>query len=196
MASVYDYTFNNLTRIGEDECDKSHRNIQNTNASTYMLNQFRPECPMKSSMDFALSQPNVNFRGSYQMGIGGCNVDESSELLLSSLSRPRCKLSLLQRPYSTVPFLGRGKSNVVLESQIQQGELANNRKSIQKLTEISHMKYSNTPMIPSLKSTITNPSNLIESVAAEGWIRGGLPSRDLVKDNDNSNSKKKLKRMM
>lgn len=191
MASVYDYTFNQLTRIGDDSCDKSQRNIQNANASTYILNQFRPECPMKSAIDFALSQPNVNYNGSYQMGIGGCNVDESSELLLSSLSRPSCKLNLSQRPFATVPYLGRGKSNPVLESQIQQGDLANNRKSITNLTEVSHMKYSNVPMLPSLKSTITNPVHLVEGVAAEGWVRGGLPSRDLVKDNDYTNSKSK-----
>ena len=191
MASVYDYTFNQLTRIGDDACDKSQRNVQNANASTYMLNQFRPECPMKSSMDFALSQPNVNYTGSQQVGIGGCNIDESSELLMSSLSRPRCKLSLLQRPFLTVPYLGRGQSDAVLESQIQQGDLANNRKSITNLTEVSHIKYSHVPMIPSLQATITNPSNLVEGAAAEGWIRGGLPSRDLVKDNDYTNSKSK-----
>jgi hypothetical protein len=189
MASVYDYTFNQLTRIGEDSCDKSQRNVQNSSASTYMLNQFRPDCPMTNAMDFALSQPNVNYTGSHQMGIGGCNVDESSELILSALSRPRCKLSLLQRPFATVPFLGRGNSNPVLESQIQQGDLANNRKSITNLTEVSHIKYSNTPMIPSLQASVTNPSNLIEGVAAEGWIRGGLPSRDLVKDTDYTKSK-------
>lgn len=189
MASVYDYTFNQLTRIGDDSCDKSQRNVQNANASTYMLNQFRPDCPMSNAMDFALSQPNVNYTGSYQLGIGGCNVDESSELIMSTLSRPRCKLSLIQRPFLTVPFLGRGNSNPVLESQIQQGDLANNRKSLTNLTEVSHIKYSNVPMIPSLQASVTNPANLIEGVAAEGWIRGGLPSRDLVKDNDYTKSK-------
>ena len=189
MASVYDYTFNQLTRIGDDSCDKSQRNVQNANASTYMLNQFRPDCPMSNAMDFALSQPNVNYTGSYQLGIGGCNVDESSDLIMSSLSRPRCKLSLTQRPFLTVPFLGRGNSNPVLESQIQQGDLANNRKSLTNLTEVSHIKYSNVPMIPSLQASVTNPANLIEGVAAEGWIRGGLPSRDLVKDNDYTKSK-------
>jgi hypothetical protein len=189
MASVYDYTFNQLTRIGDDSCDKSQRNVQNANASTYMLNQFRPDCPMSNAMDFALSQPNVNYTGSYQLGIGGCNVDESSDLIMSALSRPRCKLSLTQRPFLTVPFLGRGNSNPVLESQIQQGDLANNRKSLTNLTEVSHIKYSNVPMIPSLQASVTNPANLIEGVAAEGWIRGGLPSRDLVKDNDYTKSK-------
>ena len=190
MSSVYDYTFNSLTRIGNDDCDKTQRNIQNTNKTNYMLTQFRPDCPLNNTMDVALSQPNVNYKGSYSMGIGGCNVDESSELLLSSLSRPKCKISLMERPYLTVPYLGRGKSDAVLESKIQQGDLANNRKSITNLSEMTHMNHSNVPLIPALKNTITNPANLIESSAAEGWIRGGLPSRDLVKSNDHKKEKK------
>ena len=49
---------------------------------------------------------------------------------------------------------------------------------------MSHLNYRHTPMIPSLKATVTNPANLVEGVAAEGWIRGGLPSRELAKDKD------------
>jgi hypothetical protein len=41
-----------------------------------------------------------------------------------------------------------------------------------------------TPMIPSLNSTIQNPANLIEDVAANGWIRGGLPTRELSREQD------------
>jgi len=48
------------------------------------------------------------------------------------------------------------------------------------------MAHQNTPMIPSLQATITNPSNLVEGVAAKGWIRGGLPSRELTRDSDYS----------
>ena len=39
-------------------------------------------------------------------------------------------------------------------------------------------------MIPTLQATIQNPANLVEGVAAEGWIRGGLPSRELTRDQD------------
>jgi hypothetical protein len=92
---------------------------------------------------------------------------------------------LNQRPYATVPYLGRGTTNVVLETQILQGkDLANNRKSANPSSEINYANYSNTPLIPSVQATITNPNNLIESVAAEGWIRGGLPSRELARDKD------------
>ena len=186
MASVYDYTFNNITRLGDDKLDLSQRSVQNSNASSYMLDNFRPACPMSSAIDFATSQPNVNFTGSHQVGIGGCNIDENSSLLLSSLNRPKGRISLLQRPYLTVPFLGRGQGDIILEAQMQQGDFANNKKSINPSSEISHMTYRHTPMIPSLHATISNPANLIEGVAAEGWIRGGVPSRELTRDKEYS----------
>ena len=184
MASVYDYTLNQGTRIGNDMCDHSQQTIQNSTASTYMLNNYRSACPMNNAIEFATSNLDVNYKGSQQVGIGGCNIDKNSELLMPSLSKPRCRISLIQRPFSTVPYLGRGNSNPVLESQIQQGELANNRKSITQSTELSYMKYHNTPMIPSLQSTINNPANLVEGAADKGWIRGGVPSRELARDKE------------
>ena len=184
MAYVSDYTFYNKTRIGDDSCDLSQRNVQNVGQANYMLTNYRPACPMTNAVDFATSQPYINFTGSHQVGINGCNIDQNSELHITDITKPKCRISLYERPYLTVPFLGRGSSHPVLESQLQQGELANNRKSINPSSETSHIKYRHTPMIPSLKATVNNPANLVEGVAAEGWIRGGLPSRELAKDQD------------
>ena len=39
-------------------------------------------------------------------------------------------------------------------------------------------------LVPSLKASIQNPANLCEGIAADGWIRGGLPSRELSRDKD------------
>ena len=50
-------------------------------------------------------------------------------------------------------------------------------------------------LVPTLKETIQNPSNLIEGVAAEGWVRGGLPSREMTRDNDYFERRNKLKKM-
>jgi len=184
MALVSDYTFNKTTRIGDDQCDKSQQNIQNSQAATYMLDNFRPACPMSKAVDFATSQLDVNYSGSHQVGINGCNIDENSELSMSDLSKPKCRISLQERPFLTVPYLGKGKSNPVLESQLQQGDFGSSRKSVNPSSEVCYMGYSQTPMIPSLQATINNPSNLIEGAAAEGWIRGGLPSRELTHDKD------------
>ena len=184
MADVYGYHFNNVTRIGEGDCGLSMNNVQNAQAATYMLDNFRPACPMSSAIEFATSQPDINFTGSHQVGIGGCNIDQNSQLegLDQGLMKPKCKISLFQRPFATVPYLGRGRSDPVLESQIQQGALGQNRKSVHPSSEITY--ETGTPLLPSLQATVANPANLVEGVAAQGWIRGGLPSRELTHDED------------
>jgi hypothetical protein len=184
MASVFDYTFDQATRIGFDKTDFSQRTLQNTEYANYMLDTFRPSCPASSPLEFAISQPNINFTGSYHTSIGGSNISENSKLLISDLSKPKCRISLTQRLFNTVPYLGRGKCDPMLESQMLQGDFANNKKSINPSSEMSYLQYSQTPMIPTLQATINNPSNLIENMAAEGWIRGGLPSRELARDKE------------
>jgi len=184
MAFVFDYKFDQATRMGYDRTDLSQQTLQNVEYANYMLDGFRPACPLSSAIDFATSQPNINFTGSYQTSVGGSNISENSQLLINDLSRTKCRISLTQRPYSTVPYLGRGKCDPTLESQMQQGDFANNKKSINPTSEICYSQYAQTPLLPTVKATISNPANLIESSAAEGWIRGGLPSRELARDKD------------
>jgi hypothetical protein len=176
--------FDNLTRVGDDSCDMSQRNLQNTKQANYTLDNFYSQCPMNKAIDMATAQPNVFFKGSQQVGINGCNIDDNSELKLSAITKPRTRISLYERQFVTVPYLGRGKSNPVLESQIQQGDLAMNRKSVNLTTEASHIDYRHYPLLPAIKSTVTNPSNLVEGVASKGWIRGGVPSRELMRDQE------------
>lgn len=190
MTSIHDFTFNNMARIGYDGCDASEQNMQSVSAANYMLQNFRPQCPMTSAIEFATSQPNVNFGGSHQLGIGGCNVEANSKLMLTGTTKPACKLNLWERPFRTVPFLGRGKGDAELEANLQQGELAGGRKSVSQLSEVSYDSYRRVPLVPSLQDTISNPQNLVEGVAADGWIRGGLPSREMTRDN-NYNDKNK-----
>jgi hypothetical protein len=69
-----------------------------------------------------------------------------------------------------------------MESQMLQGDLNTNKKTVNKLSEKSYIKYSNTPLIPDVKKNIQNPANYVEGMASEGWIRGGVPSRELTRD--------------
>ena len=39
-------------------------------------------------------------------------------------------------------------------------------------------------IVTSHQETIQNPSNIIEGEANKGWIRGGIPSREITRDND------------
>jgi len=184
MAHVSNYTFDYMSRVGNDQCCIDQNSLQNSQACTYLLqNYFSKDCSMKNAKALATAQPCINYSGSHGLGVGGCNVQTSSKLLLGGINcHPRCRMDLYQRPFATVPFLGRGSVNPILESQIQQGEAITNKRSITKLTEQSYLKYHTTPLIPQVKKTIQNPSNLVEGVASEGWVRGGVPSRELTKD--------------
>jgi len=187
MAVVSNYTFFNNTRLENDNCSIDQRNIQNMNSSNYMVENYYPSCPMTSAIKFATNQPSVFYNGSHQLGIDGCNVNTNSELKLTNLTRPKCKINLLERPFLTVPYLGRGSCNVELESQLLQGDMLINKKSVNTTSETSHIKYRHYPLIPSIESTVTNPENLVEDSAAEGWIRGGVPSREIARSNTYQN---------
>jgi hypothetical protein len=186
MSTTSDYKFYSLSRIGDDSCAMSQRNVQNVEAGTYMLqNYFSADCDMRNGLSLALSQPSINFTGAHQVGAGGCNIDNNSHLLIDQgQNRPKCRISLYQRPFATVPYLGRGPCLPELESQLQQGDRQSGKKSVLQTTEQSHIPYSVTPMVPSLAKTVTNPANLVEGVAMDGWVRGGLPSREMAKNDD------------
>ena len=187
MASVYNYTFDSLTRLGDDQCYVSERSKQNTSYSSYnVTNYFEANCGLQKPLEFATSMPNVFVNGGFgNSGAGGCNINADSNLRIGSIqTNPKCRISLLTRPFATVPYLGRGPSNPVVEARVQQGDHIHNKKSCNTTTEMSHIEYRNYPLIPSLKATVTNPHNLVEGVAADGWIQGGLPTRELIRDGD------------
>ena len=181
------YTFDNLSRIGNDICTSTQRDILNKGHSNYIMkNEYLKYCGMKQPIEFATQQPNIFFKGGVgsNVGGGGCVVDDNSNLMIGTIqTNPKCRISLYQRPFLTVPYLGRGPSKPELESELQQGDRVSNKKSCNTVTEMPFLRET-TPLIPSLEETIQNPHNLVEGVAAEGWIRGGLPTRDLVRDQD------------
>ena len=186
MATVSDYTFNKLGRIGDDACCIDQSSVQNVESCNYTLqNYFTKDCNMNNLKAIATAQPGVNYSGAHGMAVGGCNVEDSSNLLIGSIqTASKCRIDLFQRPFATVPFLGRGNVDPMLEFQVQSGESVTNKRTVTKLTEKNHLKYRFTPMIPKLKRNVQNPANLIEESASEGWIKGGVPSRELTRDKD------------
>ncbi len=187
MATSYSYRFDNLTRIGNDTCGINARDVQNNNYGSYITtNYFTGHGTMKRAIEFATQQPNMFYKsGTGSCSVGGCNIDSESDLKIGTIqTNPRCRISLQERPFITVPYLGRGPPKPELESKILQGSSINELKSCKTITEESFDNYNLTPQIPEIKDTIQNPNNLIESSAAEGWIRGGLPSRELTRNNN------------
>ena len=189
MSYVSDYTFNNIARIGNDNCCVDQETIQSVHACNYMLqNYFANDCSMKKPIDLATTQPCINYKGGFNVGAGGCNIQENSKLLIGTIqTHPKARIDLFHRPFATVPFLGRGSVDPIVESQIQQGESITNKRSVTGIGEKSYMGYHTTPLIGNVKERMTNPAYCVEGVASEGWVRGGLPSRELARDSENYN---------
>ena len=62
-AFTKDFTFDSLSRIGDDSCGISQRNVQNTSQSKLFINQLFLSRLWNESVQLSLplSQPNVNF---------------------------------------------------------------------------------------------------------------------------------------
>ena len=133
------YMFNNMGRIGMDATDKTQQTLYNTRMANYTVSNFFAEAKSDSHVNFATMQPTVNFNGS---GVGGAVVDFESLLKLQNeQERPLDKVQLMQRPFATVPYLGRGAGNPDVESQLLQGELVHGKKTVSTVTEQSFMNY-------------------------------------------------------
>lgn len=190
MATYSGYTFDNMSRLGLDSCCVAQDTIQDVAACNYMTqNYFASDCSMKNPIALATSQPGIMYNGGYNSGAGGCNIDANSKLLIGSIqTHPRCHIDLFQRPFATVPYLGRGSVNPIIESQIQQGEQIVNKRSVNNLSEKSYIKYHQTPLLPAIQAKFDNSATKIENDASDGWIRGGVPSRELTRDTDYFNT--------
>lgn len=171
MANVSSYTFDNMARIGNDACCIDQNTIQNVASCNYMTqNYFAADCSMKNPIALATTQPGIMYNGGYNSGAGGCNIDNSSELLIGTIqTHPRCHIDLFQRPFATVPYLGRGAVNPVMESQIQQGEQIVNKRSVNNLSEKSYIKYHQTLFSPLFRrESTTLPTKLRMLLPTDG----------------------------
>ena len=170
--------FNNMTRIGND-FDNSQQNIMDTHFANYSLSKYFSD--NDEHVDFATSQQNVMINGSGSTngkGINGSIIDYDSELLIKSeQQRPFMKLQLFQRPFATVPYIGRGSVDPLIESQLQQGEPIHGMKSVSTIMEKSFMDYSLYPVDSTMQEYVSNPSYTVEEAALDGWVRGGSSTR-------------------
>lgn len=185
MASLYPYTFNGTSRMRNDNTDKSQQTITNTKFNNYMLSSYFSDTRSDDHVAFATAMPSMMFTGINGGASGGINsftVDVDSTLNIKKENgRALEKLSLQQRPFLTVPYLGRGSCDTVLESQLKQGDIVANKKSVSTITEQSFTNNHMYPLIDSIKDTITNPKYLVQEAALDGWIRGGSATREMAK---------------
>ena len=116
--------------------------------------------------------------------VAPCVIDDSSKLRWGLQKKfPKCNQQLFERPYLTVPYMGRGQLNVDEDSVLKFAEDTKLKRSSNVLSGIT-IANSFTPLLPYLEWNVQNPQHLIEE--EQGWIRSGAPSRLVVRDSDYS----------
>jgi len=184
MSTMSNFMFNNLGRIDADSTDKSQHNLQNVRFANYQLSSYFSETLSNSHIQFATSQLGMMVDGSIgAAGFSPSIVDTDSALIINKeQERSLDKLVLAQRPFLTVPYLGRGSCDPSLESQLQQGENVSDKKSVSTIMNKSFMGYTLYPTDDNMINHVNNPAYTVEEAALGGWVRGGSSTRDIYTD--------------
>ena len=97
----------------------------------------------------------------------------------------------MQRPFLTVPYLGRGSVDPTLELQMKEGEPMGEKKSVSTVMSQSFMGYTLYPTDNNMEDRVSNTKNTVEESAMNGWVRGGADTRysenEMAKGRPNSN---------
>jgi hypothetical protein len=142
------------------------------------------DCDAPNVRDIAMNEPTITYRDGYGWtGKDGCNIDADSQMRNApNLTNMRVIQQLYTRPYTTVPYMGRGTTDTELESIMQSGEDTSQKKQCNTLSGIYIDRF--VPLVPCLQQNVQNPVHLVEEVARKDWVRGGVPSRDIVRNTD------------
>lgn len=149
----------------------------------YKLHNFYG-CTTEQTMGIALNQPLTQFRDGFgTVGQQGQHVDVYSQFRNGkeggTLTHARDSQTLNERPYLTVPFMGRGIGNPDTELALKEGTTTFERKECNTLAEV-HLPHQYVPMVDCLRNEIQNPVHILPEDNQRDWTRGGYPSRQLV----------------
>lgn len=186
----FDYSFYNLGRIGSDAVDNTQRQIANTRMANYTLGNYFNDPSTDSHIQFATTYPRMMFsavNGGH--GLIGSAVDADSKLVLGvEQTRSLEKLNLNTRPFVTVPYLGKGSCDPALELQLLVGENSMEKKSVGTIMSKSFMDYSMLIPDDQMESRVKDAKHTVQEVAMDGWVRGGIMSRQLASDSHYSSN--------
>lgn len=176
MASRF--ALNRLTHPRDDKCGLESFYAQSVGPGNYMTTNLVP----KASGVNPVSVTQLNIYPREGFGYNNAFIDADSALRNQPVfNSHKCNIRPQARPYNTIPFMGNGRGNPDVESRLLHSEQVRLGKECGTVTE-QFFDQQYTPQIPLLAKYIQNPNNLVEEVAQPGWIRGGVPSRQYIRD--------------
>ena len=171
------------TDLKNDPCFVDVQTVQSLGPGKYHTsNHYHCDCMAPEMIKTATSLPYVFVKNGY--GAASCVVDEGTKLRVGKTKKfPKCPNQLFTRPYLTVPYMGRGSGDMNLETELQPGEDTSARRQCNVLSGVT-IPHFFTPLVDHLAENVQNPVHIVEEAADEGWVRGGAPSRLVVRDID------------
>jgi hypothetical protein len=179
MSSFQTFAF---TRIRNDPCDQSVQDKERLGPGNYQTTFLVPPAPV--AMATAYQQPAVPpAAAGYGWSAQGIDVDSVLRNHAIQSNSPHCPLRgrTQARPFATVPYMGRGRGDAPLETKLQYAPVMRQGKACGTIME-DFLSQQFTPQIPYVAANVQNPVHLIPEVAAKGWVWGGVPSRQWVRD--------------
>jgi len=174
-----EFIINEFSRKNYDSCEILQNTRDSAGPGSYMVYNLVPKQEEAAKVEYV----NPTLLGREGFGLNNAEIDDDSRLRNESTQagRQRCPLHVQARPFATVPFMGNGRGNPDVESSLIYSEFARIERPCGTVTE-TFFDGQFTPLVPHLAKHIQNPSNLVPEVAADGWIRGGIPSRQFIRD--------------
>ena len=172
-----------LTRLKEDSCYKELRNETSEKPGEYSTGNYNDcTCEALYTKELSLQQPAMFFRDGYGWtSKDGCNIDKDSKMRNGDrLTNKREINQLFQRPYATVPYMGRGEGDVCTESKLRSAEDTSQNRPCNNLAGIYIDRF--VPQLPCVRQSVQNPKNLIPEDSDRTWVRGGQPSRQIIRN--------------
>jgi hypothetical protein len=141
------------------------------------------DCELEKARNLQLQQPMVNFKGGQGwMGENGCLIDKDSQLRFDTLTNLRYIHQL--KTLKNQGYFGKGVYDVDSETIVREGDQTSVDKPCNVFAGSSTLPYSITPMIPHLSDNVQDTKNLIQEDSNKAWPRGGLPTRQIMRNND------------
>ena len=191
FASTSDYHLFESGRMGNDLTDQTQRTVQNSAYLNSVLTHFSSDKMSSSHVDFATQYPGMMVSGTNGgTGLGAMGVDTESSLLWKTYSqRPLEKLQLFPRSFLTVPYLGRGSCDTMLETQLLQGENVRGKKSVSTVMEQNFLPLDKYPLDSDKRTRASEAKYSVEELALDGWVRGGKATREFEEQTFSKKSK-------
>lgn len=181
----YNFNIQQLTRLKEDKCYLNSQNQISAGPGNYNVTNYKDcECKAPNTFDLSLQQPVVQYKDSYGWtSTEGCNIDNDSQFRNArNLTNLKEINQLFQRPYKTVPYMGKGAGDVNSESTLRNGEDTFQNRPCNNLAGV-HIDRT-IPQIPCIKESIQNAIHIIPEENDCSWVRGGQPSRQIIRNAD------------